>query len=67
MSTVLQPLISDVERARRKHNIDYARGTLRYDGIHLTPEIEAINVRFIDGYLTNSEHSEQVRRSILGN
>ena len=66
MSTVLQPLISDVERARRKQNIDYARGTLRYDGIHLTPEIEAINARFIDGYLTNSEHSEQVRRSILG-
>ena len=66
MNALLKPIITDVERARRKSSIDYARGSVRYEGIHLTPEIEAINTRYIDGYLTHDEYSMQVRQSILG-
>jgi hypothetical protein len=39
--------IDEAERARRKASIDYARGSVRFEGFVLSPEVEEINRRFI--------------------
>jgi len=41
--------ISDAERARRKREIDFARGSVRYEGGILSDEVERLNARYIDG------------------
>lgn len=61
----LQPQISEQERARRKASIDNARGSVRFEGFILSPEVEQINRRFIDGELTRQEHVEAVRAAVL--
>lgn len=61
----LQPQISDQERARRKASIDNARGSVRFEGFILSPEVEQINRRFIDGELTRQEHVEAVKAAVL--
>ncbi|KAB8123656.1 hypothetical protein D3W54_04915 [Komagataeibacter medellinensis] len=58
MSEVLvsRPKISAGERLRRKEAVDYARGSVRLEGVILDVEIERINARFIEGELTIAEH-----------
>ncbi|NIJ09310.1 hypothetical protein FHS31_002942 [Sphingomonas vulcanisoli] len=50
------PRISTEERARRQEAVDFARGSVRFEGFELNAEAEAINRRFIDGELTVAEH-----------
>lgn len=50
------PRISPEERARRQEAVDFARGSVRFEGFELNAEAEAINRRFIDGELTVAEH-----------
>ncbi|GHT99899.1 hypothetical protein FACS1894154_07930 [Betaproteobacteria bacterium] len=45
----LQPQIADQERVKRTAAINFARGSVRFEGIVLPPEIEEINQNFIDG------------------
>ena len=59
------PLISEQERARRKASIDNARGSVRLEGFVLSPEIEQINQRFIDGELTRQQHIEAIKAAVL--
>lgn len=61
----LQPQISAQERARRQASIDNARGSVRFEGFILSPEVEQINRRFIDGELTRQEHVEAVKAAVL--
>lgn len=61
----LQPQISEQERARRQASIDNARGSVRLEGFILSPEIEEINRRFIEGELTRQEHVEAVKAAVL--
>ncbi|MES2538616.1 MAG: antitoxin VbhA family protein [Pseudomonadota bacterium] len=56
-----QPRISDEERVRRKKAIDFARGSVRHEGVVLSPEVEEINRRFIDGELTIDEHIKEIK------
>ena len=56
MPSRLRPSINDEERARRQANIDFARGNVRFEGFVLSPEVEEINRRFIDGELSGEEH-----------
>ncbi|MGI9026668.1 MAG: antitoxin VbhA family protein [Burkholderiaceae bacterium] len=60
-----QPQIDEPERARRKAAIDYARGSVRLEGFVLSPDIEEINRRFIDGALTGDEHVAAVKAAVL--
>lgn len=53
------------ERARRKASIDNARASVRLEGFVLSPEIEQINQRFIDGELTRQQHIEAVKAAVL--
>ena len=41
--------ISDAERGRRKREIDFARGSVRYAGGILSGEVERLTARYIDG------------------
>lgn len=61
----LQPQIDELERARRKAAIDFARGNVRFEGFVLAPDIEEISRRFIDGELTEAEHMAAVKAAVL--
>lgn len=54
------PKISAEERARRKASIDFARGSVCFEGITLTPQIETANMRFIVGELTEDEYTAEL-------
>ena len=53
--------ISEAEKARRRAAIAYARGSLRLEGFSLTPDIEALNQRYIEGEISGAEHSAAIR------
>ena len=61
----LQAQISAQERARRQASIDNARGSVRFEGFILSPEVEQINRRFIDGELTGDQHIEAIKAAVL--
>lgn len=44
------------EKEKRKREVDEARCNVRLSGTVLTPEIEAINKRYIDGEISSDEH-----------
>ena len=52
--------IKDEERARRQADVDFARGSVRLEGFVLSPEVEELNRRFIEGELTDDEHTAAV-------
>lgn len=58
-------MISEYERERRKDAIDFARGSVRFEGRILDEEIERLNAAFIAGNLTNEEHSLACQTYIL--
>lgn len=39
------------ESAKRKAAIDFARGSVRFEGIILSPEVEELNQQYIDGLI----------------
>ena len=51
--------ISDDERASRQAAINFARGSVRLEGIILPPEMETINTAFINGEIDDDEHQRQ--------
>lgn len=57
---LLRPQISAQERAERKKAIDFARGSVRFEGFILSAEVEEINRRFIGGELTWDEFIDAV-------
>jgi len=56
------PRISAEERAKRQCAVDSARGSVRFEGFILGPEVEELNRRFIEGELTSDEHVAETRR-----
>ena len=51
-------LLSEEEKARRKASIDFARRSVKYEGVILGDEIEALNEKYINGVLTLKEHTQ---------
>jgi hypothetical protein len=49
------PGISAEEREQRKAAIDYARGSVRLEGLIVSPFAEEMNRRYIDGEITRQE------------
>ena len=49
--------ISRAEKQRRRAAIDFARGSVRFEGVVLDDEIEALNRRFINGEISDAEHT----------
>lgn len=58
--------IYDEEKKRRKAAIDFARGSVRFEGVILAAKVEDINSRFINGELTGDEHVAAIRAFVLG-
>jgi len=56
------PAISADERAKRQRAVDFARGSVRFEGFILSPEVEELNRRFIEGELTSDEHVAETLR-----
>ncbi|KQO12192.1 antitoxin VbhA family protein [Sphingomonas sp. Leaf242] len=48
------PELSDEERMARQQAVDFARGSVKLSGGGLSPEIEALNRRYIAGDLSNA-------------
>jgi hypothetical protein len=59
------PTTDDQARAERQKAIDFARASVELEGFTLSPEVEAINRRFIDGELTGDEHIAAIRAAVL--
>lgn len=55
----------DEERDAREKAINYARGSVRFEGFVLSKEVEEINRRFIDGELTGDEHIAAIKDIVL--
>ena len=49
--------ISDEERHRRRESVNFARGSVRLEGIVLSAAAEALAERFINGEITLEEHT----------
>lgn len=60
----LAPQISTEEQERRRADIDYARGSVRFEGVELSPEVEDINRRFVFGELTGDEHIAAIKAAV---
>ena len=60
----LAPVISTEEQEQRRLDIGYARGSVRYEGFELSPEVEDINRRFIAGELTGDEHIAAIKAAV---
>ncbi len=56
--------ISDDERHRRQKAVDYARGSVRLEGFIISPDIEALNQRYVDGELTSDELTAAIKRAV---
>jgi len=56
------PAISAEERAKRQCAVDFARGSVRFEGFILSPEVEELNRRFIEGELTSDEYVAETLR-----
>lgn len=54
--------ITDEERARRQHQVNFARGSVRLEGFILGQKVEALNRRFLEGELSSDQHVAEVRR-----
>jgi len=53
--TSATPVISEAERARRLSEVNFARGSVRYEGGILSDEIERLNARYVAGEITSDE------------
>lgn len=51
-------MISLEEKQRRENIINFARGNVRYEGVVLSKEIEALNQKYINGEIDKTEHSK---------
>lgn len=49
------PAISEAERARRLSEVNFARGSVRYEGGILSDEIENLNARYVAGEISSEE------------
>ncbi|MDY0969092.1 antitoxin VbhA family protein [Sphingomonas sp. CFBP9021] len=49
------PAISEAERACRLSEVNFARGSVRYEGGILSDEIERLNARYVAGEITSDE------------
>ena len=68
MNAVLKPVaggISAQERTARQKEIDFARASVELEGFTLSPEVEEINQRYIDGELSGDEHGAAIRAAVF--
>lgn len=60
--TAPRPLISAEEGIARKAAIDFARGSVRFEGFVWSPQVEELAQRFIAGEITATERIDAIKR-----
>jgi hypothetical protein len=55
------PAISAEERAKRQRAMDFARGSVRYEGFILSIKAEQIGKRFVAGHLTLADYIAAIK------
>jgi hypothetical protein len=55
--------ITSEERARRRAEVEFARGSVRYEGGILSDEIERLNTRYIAGEIDSREFTGAILSS----
>jgi hypothetical protein len=55
------PSIGAEEQMRRLQSVNFARGSVRFEGFTLSPEVEAINDRYVSGELDSDQHVEAIK------
>lgn len=56
--------ISQQEQALRKNAVDFARGSVRLEGVTLSQRMEALNLDFIVGRINNEVHTKLCLQAI---
>ncbi len=54
------PELAEEERMARQQAVDFVHGSIKLSGGGLSPEIEALNRRYIAGDLSGDEHLEAI-------
>lgn len=50
-----RPAISEAERTQRAREVNFARGSVRYEGGILPADVEALNARYVAGEIDSDE------------
>ncbi|WP_242154642.1 antitoxin VbhA family protein [Sphingomonas sp. BAUL-RG-20F-R05-02] len=56
--------INEAERVRREREVNFARGSVRYEGGILSEEVEQLNARYIDGEIDSVELTSAILASV---
>lgn len=57
------PAIDEAERARRQREVDFARGSVRYEDGVLSNDIERLNARYVAGEIGSAELTKSILAS----
>ena len=60
------PPIGDEERARRQAAVDFARTSMRLEGLIVDLDIEDLNERYIRGELSSDELTREIKKAVRG-
>ena len=55
------PAINADEQTRRQHAVDFARGSVRFEGFVLSKKAERVGERFVAGTLTVPEYVDAIK------
>ncbi|WP_010188169.1 antitoxin VbhA family protein [Sphingomonas sp. PAMC 26605] len=59
------PSLGAEEQTLRLEAVNFARGSVRFEGFTLSPEVEAINDRYVSGELDSDQHVEAIKALYL--
>ena len=64
MDTNLTSRITKEERARRQKAVNTARDSVGLEGFEISPEVTALNARYVTGELTSEELDAEITKTI---
>ena len=59
-------MIDEFERLRRQREVDFARGSVAYEGGILTEETERLSARYVAGEISGDEMTAAILASVAG-
>lgn len=65
MKVTVTPGIDADERATRRRAIDFARGSVRLEGVVLSAEVEEINRRYVACEFDGEQHVALIKTAVL--
>lgn len=65
MNVTPRPRTTADQSATRLQAIDFARGSVRFEGVVLSTEVEEINRRYVAGEFDTQEHVARIKAAVL--